>query len=148
MFGDCWAESVEGQGSTFYLLVLVDRDTSSEPPSRSYHQPGSLQRAVIYASKTPATSVLQANLDSFGVRHTVCDRQSPHTQQLELTDFVIMDVDDYPSPDETLMELKKRHRDSKASSFRLVASFSKAYICCAHSSSFWSLSLTWTEWLD
>ncbi|KAJ9123034.1 hypothetical protein QFC22_001223 [Naganishia vaughanmartiniae] len=118
--GTCWSESVEGQGSTFYLLVQVDKDTLSQSPVQRHYPTGSPQRALIYAPKTSATSVLQANLDTFGVRNTLCDRQSPHIQQLERIDLVIMDVDDSPSPEETLQELKRRHSGSKASNLQFI----------------------------
>ncbi|KAI5455195.1 hypothetical protein NCC49_000012 [Naganishia albida] len=110
MGGDCWAESAEGRGSTFYLMVATEKAKKPEPLQFA-KDPISNRRATILAEQTDATDVLRANLESFGI-HTVlgslgnCATEPP-------ADLIIVDVDNLKSASEEIDDLKQRHTSSK-----------------------------------
>ncbi|KAJ9113617.1 hypothetical protein QFC22_005925 [Naganishia vaughanmartiniae] len=92
--GDCWAESAEGQGSTFYLMFKVPREkTAPTPRKEPKFQPGAARKAIVFAPDIETTAVLMRNLQQFNVE-TSRDSRLQLDELLEPSPhFVIIDID-------------------------------------------------------
>lgn len=109
--GDCWAESVEGQGSTFYLLVAAAKAPGAEAERPMVYPRGPPRRAVLYAPACLASSVLQANLQEFGITATLVDIEE--SKHIPAPDFIFVDIDESRITSEVLQALRIRHEGSK-----------------------------------
>ncbi|KAJ9104059.1 hypothetical protein QFC20_004636 [Naganishia adeliensis] len=109
--GDCWAESVEGQGSTFYLLVAAAKTSGPDAELPMAYPRGSPRQAVLYAPACLASSVLQANLQEFGINATLAKIEESNLGTAP--DFVFVDVDEPTINSEVLQTLRSRHEESK-----------------------------------
>lgn len=113
--GDCWAESVEGQGSTFYLLVTAAKSQDPDAEHPKAYPRGPPRRALLYAPTGLASSVIQANLQQFGITAALA---SIGESNLDTSpDFVFVDVDEPSINAEVLQRLRDRHQGSKVCRF-------------------------------
>jgi hypothetical protein len=112
--GDCWAESVEGQGSTFYLLVTAAKTSAKDAETPKAYPAGPPREALLYAPRGLAASVLQANLLVFGITVYVTD-VGKDTQSASRPDLVLVDMDEPSINAETLQLLRGRHQSSRVS---------------------------------
>lgn len=72
---------------------------------------GSPRRAVLYAPACLASSVLQANLQEFGINATLAKIEESNLGTAP--DFVFVDVDEPTINSEVLQTLRSRHEGSK-----------------------------------
>ncbi|KAJ9091836.1 hypothetical protein QFC19_008950 [Naganishia cerealis] len=109
--GDCWAESVEERGSTFYLLITADKAKGPDAEQPQTYPPGPPRRAIMYAPSNVGSSVIQANLQHFGIKTTLAsiERQSTPANP----DFVFVDADEPAINSEVIKTLRQRHQGSK-----------------------------------
>ncbi|KAJ9110530.1 hypothetical protein QFC20_002858 [Naganishia adeliensis] len=109
--GDCWAESLEGQGSTFYLLVTTEKAKQSKLPDYLKGPSSTTRRAIILAELSPATAVLQANLECFGIQTSLGSIEDAVIEPP--TDLVIVDVGNLTVTSTVLADLKAHYVSSK-----------------------------------
>jgi CheY-like chemotaxis protein len=110
--GDCWAESVEGQGSTFYLTAAKTSAKDAERPKA--YPAGPSRQALLYAPRDLASSVIHANLLAFGITVRVADI-GEDTKLAAQPDLVLVDMDEPSINGDTLQRLRDRHQSSKVS---------------------------------
>ncbi|KAJ9096765.1 hypothetical protein QFC21_005035 [Naganishia friedmannii] len=93
--GDCWAESAEGQGSTFYLMFKVTRERVAPTtiPREPRFQPGPPRRAVVFAPETETIAVLIRNLRYFNVEASRDNRLQLDELLEPPPHFVFIDID-------------------------------------------------------
>lgn len=123
--GDCWAESLEGEGSTFYLLVTAEKAKQSELPLFSKDPSATPRRALVLATQSPTTAVLQANLECFGIGTRIGSIEESVNEPPP--DLVVVDVEDLTVTSVTLAGLKTRYVTSKVSALHHI--FIRAYSC-------------------
>jgi hypothetical protein len=112
--GDCWAESVEGQGSTFYLLVTATKTDRKDAGHSKTFPSGPPRTAVLFAPAGLVSSVIQANLQQFGIR---TEKGFVDDVAGGSADFILIDVDESSINPETIKHLRDRYRGSKVSVF-------------------------------
>lgn len=110
--GDCWAESVEGQGSTFYILITAAKTSEADAERPPAYPAGPARQAVLYAPRCLASSVILANLLAFGVTAHIADIAN-ETPPAEGPEYVLVDMDDPLANLESVQRLRARHRNSK-----------------------------------
>lgn len=112
--GDCWAESVEGQGSTFYLLATVTKTVRNDAVHSKTFSPGPPRTAVLFAPAGLASSVIQANLQQFGISS---EKGFVDDVAVGSPDFILIDVDESSINADTIKHLRDRYCGSKVSVF-------------------------------
>jgi hypothetical protein len=117
--GDCWAESLEGQGSTFYLSSTAHKSDAPDIPVYPKLAPEDFRRAIVYAEKTSATSVLQANMHTFGL-NTRLGSVTPASAEPWLCDLIVVDMDDPTVSSDVITSLKLRHASCKVSNYPCI----------------------------
>lgn len=110
--GDCWAESVEGQGSTFYLLVTAAKTSAKDAERPKAYPAGPSRQALLYAPRDLASSVIHANLLAFGITVRVADL-GEDAKLAAQPDLVLVDMDEPSINGDTLQRLRDRHQSSK-----------------------------------
>ena len=93
MGGDCWAESVEGKGSTFYLLVSTKKTrTPNKPPWMSLSHVK--QRAALVTDMPCRFDSLRCNLRNWNVHVEALEALEEHGLRtgMEPFDVVILDI--------------------------------------------------------
>ena len=113
--GDCWAESVEGQGSTFYILITAAKTQAPDAEKPQTFPAGPARQAVLYAPRCLASSVILANLLAFGVTAHIADLANDSVPPENL-DYVLIDVDESLANAENIQLLRQRHPNCKVSS--------------------------------
>ncbi|KAJ9093692.1 hypothetical protein QFC21_006288 [Naganishia friedmannii] len=125
--GECWSESVEGQGSTFYLLITADKAKAPDAEQPQTFPPGPPRRAVIYAPPDAGSSVLQTNLQHFGITTSLA---SIEDFKISIDpDFVFVDVDEPTINSDVIKILRERHQGSKTTkkTSAMDSSYAKQY---------------------
>ncbi|KAJ9105540.1 hypothetical protein QFC19_003522 [Naganishia cerealis] len=111
--GDCWAESAEGQGSTFYLVVKVKREVDGSITKEPRFPAGSARTAIVFAPDTGTTDVLTRNLRQFNVEA----RRDGRLELNELLDppphFVFIDIENVEDSCDRLRSFAKQSEFSK-----------------------------------
>lgn len=102
---------MEGQGSTFYLLVAAAKSPGPDAELPMAYPRGPSRQAVLYAPACLASSVLQANLQEFGINATLASIEESNLRAAP--DFVFVDADEPTINSEVLQTLRGRHEGSK-----------------------------------
>ena len=109
MGGDCWAESVEGKGSTFYLLVTTKKGPKAPLPlwSQALHPP---QQAVLVTAHPSRFLSLTRNLETWNIKTSIYERLGGLIDQAAkgpAYDLVIVDIVAEGLSDEIVLELRQ-----------------------------------------
>jgi hypothetical protein len=109
--GDCWAESAEGQGSTFYLMVKVENEAT---PIEAF-KPGPSRRAVLVTAPTESSHVLARNLRQFNIETEIVEELNADQQPHPAPEFLVVDVESVASISDRLEGIKKWGKGAKVS---------------------------------
>jgi hypothetical protein len=109
--GECWAESAEGQGSTFYLMVKVENEAASDEAFK----PGPSRRAVIVTSPTESSDVLARNLRHFNIETQIVGEMNDDDRPGPAPHFLVVDVESVASICDRLEGIKKWGKGAKVS---------------------------------
>jgi len=107
MGGDCWAESVEGKGSTFYLLISTKKtDRPARPP---WNSPSHIhQRAALLTDMPCRFDSLLRNLENWNVHVEPYKSlaEVDHQSEIHPYDIVILDITSTAHAQQTIAKAK------------------------------------------
>jgi hypothetical protein len=117
MGGDCWAESVEGKGSTFYLLITTQKAQKAALPlwSQTVHAP---QQAALITMHPSRFLSLTRNLETWKIRTDVIEglaglvEKAPHGPN---HDLIIVDIVAEGLSDEAVLRFRQAYPKAKVS---------------------------------
>jgi DNA-binding NtrC family response regulator len=107
MGGDCWAESVEGKGSTFYLLISTKKtQRPAKPPWSSASH--AHQRAALLTDMPCRFDSLRRNLKNWNVQVEPYRSLAEVDQQsgVQPFDMVILDITSAAHAQQTIAEAR------------------------------------------
>lgn len=115
MGGDCWAESVERKGSTFYLLITAKKEPKPHLSlwSQAVHP---TQQAVLVTAHPSRFLSLTRNLQTWNIETDVRERIGDLIDQATKSpayDLIIVDVVAEGLGDDMVLELRRAYAKAK-----------------------------------
>lgn len=117
MGGDCWAESVEGKGSTFYLLITTQKAEKAPLPlwSQATHPP---QLAALITAHPSRFLSLARNLEAWKIRTEVVEELAELVEKAPRGpsyDLIIVDIVAEGLSDEIVVRFRQAYPKAKVS---------------------------------